>query len=287
MEEKTYIQIALPDGTKLGKYIRLMRGSHRTMAQFAREIGTSASTICRIENGRINRPLTEKMIYAIYNCKVKESNINFEMLMSANGFVNKEIASKQCYLEELKTGYVAESLRRKQIKSIIVSAMIEETGSAIPVAKKATQLTDYFQYAFFMDQPEEALQKMWCFVAFPEECSEKIPPKRLLSYIQGKMANVLLLDAWHAERLDGIKFSFVFCDQMLYTEIVQSLKNAPIKSAMSAILVDTNNKKVLEETWISSIFKEKEYEAFPQIVSKKRQEEEMDYERDCSYDGWF
>lgn len=56
---------------------------------------------------------------------------------------------------------------------------------------------------------------------------------------------------------------------------------------MSAILVDTNNKKVLEETWISSIFKE--YEAFPQIVSKKkRQEEEMDYERDCwSYDGWF
>lgn len=51
------------------------------------------------------------------------------------------------------------------------------------------------------------------------------------------------------------------------------------KSAMSAILVDTNNKKVLEETWISSIFKE--YEAFPQIVSKKRQEEEMDYERDC------
>ena len=68
-------------------------------------------------------------------------------------------------------------------------------------------------------------------------------------------------------------------DQMLYTEIVQSLKNAPIKSAMSAILVDTNNKKVLEETWISSIFKE--YEAFPQIVSKKRQEEEMDYERDC------
>ena len=114
-EEKTYIQIALPDGTKLGKYIRLMRGSHRTMAQFAREIGTSASTICRIENGRINRPLTEKMIYAIYNCKVKESNINFEMLMSANGFVNKEIASKQCYLEELKTGYVAESLRRKQI----------------------------------------------------------------------------------------------------------------------------------------------------------------------------
>lgn len=249
------------------------------MAQFAREIGTSASTICRIENGRINRPLTEKMIYAIYNCKVKESNINFEMLMSANGFVNKEIASKQCYLEELKTGYVAESLRRKQIKSIIVSAMIEETGSAFPVAKKATQLTDYFQYAFFMDQPEEALQKMWCFVAFPEECSEKIPPKRLLSYIQGKMANVLLLDAWHAERLDGIKFSFVFCDQMLYTEIVQSLKNAPIKSAMSAILVDTNNKKVLEETWISSIFKE--CEAFPQIVSKKRQEEEMDYERDC------
>lgn len=123
------------------------------------------------------------------------------------------------------------------------------------------------------------MQKMWCFVAFPEECSEKIPPKRLLSYIQGKMANVLLLDAWHAERLDGIKFSFVFCDQMLYTEIVQSLKNAPIKSAMSAILVDTNNKKVLEETWISSIFKE--YEAFPQIVSKKRQEEEMDYERDC------
>ena len=53
---------------------------------------------------------------------------------------------------------------------------------------------------------------------------------------------------------------------------------------MSAILVDTNNKKVLEETWISSIFKE--YEAFPQIVSKKRQEEEMDYERDCqSYEG--
>ena len=52
--------------------------------------------------------------------------------------------------------------------------------------------------------------------------------------------------------MKNVKVSFVFCDEKLYEYARNQFKGAPIKSAMSVILIEAENETIIEETWISS-----------------------------------
>ena len=85
-----YIQVRTPDIMKIGEYVVKAKGANRTMAQFAEECGIGASTLSRIANGKIRKPLTEEVIRSIYEHRDEESNITLNAFMRLNGFMEKE-----------------------------------------------------------------------------------------------------------------------------------------------------------------------------------------------------
>ena len=60
------------------------------------------------------------------------------------------------------------------------------------------------------------------------------------------------MDAWAPEFLENQKTSFVFDNRTAYEQLIMRFKGAPIKSSVSAILINTKTEEVIEETWMSA-----------------------------------
>mgnify|MGYP004482556737 FL=1 len=252
-----YIQVRTPDIMKIGEYVVKAKGANRTMAQFAEECGIGASTLSRIANGKIRKPLTEEVIRSIYEHRDEESNITLDTFMRLNGFMEKEryergITPEREYArnEDLRN-------RERQMKNAIVMALLDRD---IPVVrgdrstgtiklKSSFGVEAFLDYKFYI---KNAPQEHWCFRTFPQQYRERMPLSFFMDRINAAMTRMFLIDAWEPELLKNVKVSFVFCDEKLYEYARNQFKGAPIKSAMSVILIEAENETIIEETWISS-----------------------------------
>ena len=70
-----YVQVRTPDIMRISEYVIKAKGINRTMAQFAEDCGIGASTLSRIANGKISKPLSEDTVKAIYEHRAPESKI--------------------------------------------------------------------------------------------------------------------------------------------------------------------------------------------------------------------
>ena len=61
-----YVQVRTPDIMRISEYVIKAKGINRTMAQFAEDCGIGASTLSRIANGKISKPLSEDTVKAIF-----------------------------------------------------------------------------------------------------------------------------------------------------------------------------------------------------------------------------
>lgn len=254
-----YVQVRTPDIMRIGEYVVKAKGANRTMAQFAEECDIGASTLSRIANGKIRKPLTEDVIRSIYEHRDEESNLSLEEFLRLNGLMSKEE-------HEQRKNYVShqsqreESINReRQMKNAIVAAMIDRNVPVISGSASAGMergrieapygLTAFFNFAFFV---EDAIPQNWCFATFAHKKEEKFPLAIYKRRIMDSISKVFLIDAWAPDYLKNKKISFVFCDQQLYEAVKKQIEGAPIKSAMSLILIDAENELILEEKWISS-----------------------------------
>ena len=253
-----YVQVRTPDIMRISEYVIKAKGINRTMAQFAEDCGIGASTLSRIANGKISKPLSEDTVKAIYEHRAPESKIDLDMFMLANGMRDKKEHERRASMGPHYSVREESMNRERQAKNAIVAALLERD---VPIVKVPDSLERrradapygmrlYFVFAFYI---EDALQQLWYFDVNTYKTDEHNRPMGFFTdRLNGLFAKTFLVDAWEPDYFENQKTTFIFCDPTIYAYVVNQYKGAPINSAISVILVDTDNEKVVEETWLSN-----------------------------------
>lgn len=94
-EIKQYQQIRTPDYALLANLLNKAKGPERAMAQFAEDTQIGASTLSRIVNLNIKKPLSIDTIVAIYEARAnKEDTYLLESLARATGLFPGDYAER-------------------------------------------------------------------------------------------------------------------------------------------------------------------------------------------------
>ena len=154
-----YVQVRTPDIMRISEYVIKAKGINRTMAQFAEDCGIGASTLSRIANGKISKPLSEDTVKAIYEHRAPESKIDLDMFMLANGMRDKKEHERRASMGPHYSVREESMNRERQAKNAIVAALLERD---VPIVKVPDSLerrrTDapygmrlYFDFAFYIE----------------------------------------------------------------------------------------------------------------------------------------
>ena len=268
MSAEEYVQVRTPDKVEIAHLVNRAKGPNRTMAQFAEECQISASTLSRIVNGKITKPLTYDTILKIFNCReAKDDEFLLRMLISANGMKQKgeHENSMAQYSAYVKRNQMMD--RQTTMKNIVVTELFDR---GIPVVNATKHL-------FRMDENTTAQEifpgrigdmavslndknpseLVWAFYWFPQEPEAegdfKITVHQIVRLTINAIAKLLLVDAWQPEVINGLKTSFVFSNREVFEGFLTTLKDAKLNTEMSALLLDLNKGCVVEERWLPGV----------------------------------
>ena len=258
-----YLQITAPDKDRLSKMLNTCKGTDRTMAQYAEDSGVNASTLSRILNGKITKPLSYEMLVLIYDHKSGNADLSFEQLALANGMKEKEAHEREKSLELFYNDPIDKIERESEAQSIIVNSLLLR-GAMIQIESKPRRFyynsPDYRPSTwgfypmidFVVNIMKSEGRKEWdfyCYAKVLEEVTNEAATELANNIISMKMS-FFLQDSWEPQLLEGIKSSFVLFEEKVFDAFVEQLKKAEIKSEVSAILIDYVHGKVQKEVWI-------------------------------------
>lgn len=282
--DREYVQTRIPDKLRLSELLKKCKGSDRTMAQYAEECGTiSPSTLSRILNGKITKPLTIEFLKTIYDHRDPKADVSFHALCSANGMIDKETLERRSRgdaqrrfdskrdLENNIRSFICNELfdRGVTLKSgyrFLSRGLVGEDGKAQFLPYGIIRKSD-----FMISLPEMKEDAMWAFVICPyteaeNECERdfSFSMERFIERVEPN----LLYDAWGidgkgtADSEHEIKTSFVFCDERYYNTFRKLMEKVVFHTSMTTILVDVKNQSVLCEEWLNSPRKNKHVSLF-------------------------
>lgn len=253
MNRENMIQAYAPDKQKLAELVIKAKGPNRTMAQFATDTGISAPTLSRIANGKINNPLSLDILDKIYTHRCLEADFSFSMLQMANGMVDPQVVERgKGYVERFASIQEQGIALERHAKNAIINAVMDRgvVVQSIPSdfnnRRNETPFGIQLAYDFTLFLPD-APHQLWYFEVV--NGSKRLPAG--MGNVFNRAARLFLLDAWAPEFLVNQKTSFVFEHRAPYEQFILRFKEAPIQSAVSAILIDVSTETVLEETWMS------------------------------------
>lgn len=254
MENNTLVQAYAPDKQKLAELVIRAKGSDRTMAQFSLDTGISAPTLSRIANGKINNPLSQEFLEKIYAARCKDADFTHEVLLIANGMRDSNwVDSGKNYVEHVISMQEQGIALERHAKNAIVNAVIDRgvIVQNIPAdldnRRRETPYGIRLAYDFCLYVPNEEHQ-LWYFDVI--DGSRRTPAGTGNTF--NHASRLFLLDAWMPDFFINQKTSFIFTYRAMYEQFVQRFKGAPIKSAVTAILIQVKTEEVVEETWISA-----------------------------------
>lgn len=264
-QHKDYVQVRTPDKNALADLVMRAKGPDRTMAQFAEACDISASTLSRIVNGKITKPLTLDALVKIcaHHAEGQHGEL-LDQLARVNGMMEKSEYARISTKSNVFAERNADIDRVVNMKNIIINELFDR---GLPVMrpkytyrmKNDTHASSIFPGRlgdFALTLPENGREHIWSFFWFPEvtTADKAQPAKRILRWIMDKLARWFLLDAWEPNSLRNLKTSFVFVDRSLFEGFLEMLHTASLKNEMSAILVDLGNKSVIKEVWLPGEF---------------------------------
>ena len=254
MKHDDIVQTYAPDKQKLAELVIQAKGNKRTMAQFANDTGISAPTLSRIANGRINNPLSKEFLEKIYGEKCDEADYSFDSLLLANGMVKSSVVERgKNFVEQFTSNREQGITLERHAKNAIINAVMDRGITIQSIhpdfdnRKKESPFGIHLSYDFSLNIPSEKYQ-FWYFQVIGG--SRATPPGN--GNIFNYAVRLFLLDAWTPEFLENQKTSFVFENRIMYEQFIMRFKGAPLKSAVSAILINAKTEEVIEETWISA-----------------------------------
>lgn len=287
---KEYVQVRTPDKNAIADLVMRAKGPDRTMAQFAEVCDLSASTLSRIVNGKITKPLTMEAILKIYEHHANGKHEAFlDQLASVNGMMGKEAHERISARSRTFSERNADMDREVKMKNLIMNELFDR---GIPVLrpkytyrmKDGTHASSIFPGRlgdFALTFSENGREHVWSFFWFPEVTIVETasPATRILQSIMRKLACWFLLDAWEPNSLRNLKTSFVFADRTIFEGFLEMLHTASLRNEMSAILVDPDCMAVIKEVWLPGSFDKPDESVFerPKIESLEEFGDETDF----------
>ena len=269
MNYQGYIQAYLPRKEELIKMLKEFKGEGRTMAEFSGVTGISTSTLSRILNGNLVKPLTEKTILAIYNNRSKDANSTLDQFFYANGMIRADKEDPDhISMSDVSRLYKEE----ERAKEIIILTLYrhgfgmrkgkndnEIGGQSIILPRNESEGNDFMIPVDFSVMPDgiEGITQIYYRMCFDSliKPSESISMQKDSSFLSirdvlRKSAEVFLVDAWHPETLDQTVYTWVFASEGEYNSFKGLLSEAKLNSSMTVALVDIENKTIVKEEWL-------------------------------------
>lgn len=262
-EIRNYKQIRTPDYSLLANLVIRAKGPERTMAQFAEVTGIGASTLSRLVNHNIKKPLALDVIIKIYECRANEEDYNLlDALARANGFYPADYAQRVKEHDSMVARRNAHVNREHQMKNALIAG-VAATGCNISVIDRPLLRTENLPSIypsrlgdFILNLSGDTMvgaTRNWSFMTFTQLVEETEPRFDAKYYARRTIQNcseIFLLDAWKPEALQGYKISFAFVDKDILGEFWNAVSIAKVHTEMSLILIDPVTYRVLDEIWI-------------------------------------
>lgn len=258
------VQVAEPNPTDLAEIVKRIVGS-TPLREFGNKAGMSASTLSRIMNGKITKPLNAETLMNIVEStgtSGKEMVDLYEEMAKANGMMSKVIQKKM--LQEMKMEKHQIILRKnvKELMFTILLARLAERGNWVNAQKDDFDLdvqggclkniTEMgIRYDTRMDITHEGEHYTWILWLFPHS-EEDFPrggfnPKSLANQLVRGLSPVFLADSWQPELYVDTKLTFCFADEAVFESFCNVLSGAKLNNRFSAILIDPKELRIFKE----------------------------------------
>ncbi len=265
-EIRGYQQLRTPDYAALANCVNRAKGPNRTMAQFAEDTGISASTLSRIVNMNIKKPMAIDLIIKIFEKRAdQEDEYLLESMARANGLMSQDYAERLQARTSIMARRNDEINRELMMKNAIIAGVV---ACGMPVARvvntpllrkselhplQPSRVGDFV--LMLQDGSNMAGVNQWAFFLFPQlidesEDERRRPAYHNVRYILEKLNSWFVLDAWAPEYMAGMKLSFAFLDTQLFNQFCEAVQKAKLHTEMTILLLDQSNYSVLTEVWI-------------------------------------
>lgn len=270
-ELKDYTQVRTPDYAALANYVNRAKGEKRTMAQFAEDTGIGASTLSRIANMKIQKPLSKEVIVKIYERRANEEDTHLlEALARSNGLASPDYVERVNSKHRNFARRNDEKSRANTMKNAILAGVL---AAGVPILKvldgriasnieeingvPASMVGRPCDFFMALGQNNASMNE-WRVYLYPtvqednEEALYRRPVRMEVHWLMQRISSVFLRDAWLPESLSGVKISFAFADEQLFEGFLDAVSYAKVNNEMTALLLDPNDSyKVIREVWIS------------------------------------
>lgn len=253
-----YIRRYVPNKEMLARLLTAARGSHRTMAEFAKLCGVSPTTFSRITGKNIKKPLTEELIRSIAEHSADPA-ASYDSLMRANGMVSGSDDSDGSTvtekLEEHRLSREIQSILARELfdRGYMIAILQNLHAAALSMQKEKSRFGLSYPSSFgIRTQGYEPL--FWNIIVDPTvltqediDRSRELGSSAHLRASMRKYAPLFLMDAWESDALAQFKNTLVFIDRLTYETFKERLMTVRVNSEMSLLLVDTEQHRIIEE----------------------------------------
>lgn len=251
-----YKQVRTPDKERISKIVLKIKGADRTAADLAESTGLTPAMVSRIMNGKYAKPLTLDVLIKLAGEDVE----TMKELLSANGMISPEQQEKRNQRDVWAVRRNNMMERERNIVSIISNELFERgvlmrklptfLGGMRREETEAKLFTRRIPARFAVEMLDTNKPYKWYFTIISSTFDEGDTEEDIIRCIQmvvDRYSTIFLQDAWEPQTLKGTKISFTFCEKVYYDRFVEVMQDAKLHNRMSAVLVDIEEGKVMEE----------------------------------------
>ena len=252
-----YIQTDEYDATTLARLVKIAMGNDSGRS-FAEKCGTTGATISNITNEKINAPVREVLLKAIYdNASPSATELTQEMLLEANGLRRIQVDSEVLSLDSEKIERGRQFIEKYSGKKIA-----REDASLLEKATREILQNDFLYRGYSLEVTREAtvcaVKGSYRYMAdfcFKTNALEEVGIKAWYFDVMSNFAihsvhkmNTIFASCYLGDLKErGIKLSIVVSNEDTYNKLVKKYADVMIKDYVSFILVDTTERRVVRE----------------------------------------
>ena len=256
-----YVQAYVPDTEELATLLAKAKGDNRSMAEFARACKVKGpSTFSRIVNEKIDKPLSDELLYAIVENAADQQEVTIDKFMRANGKLPKDemAGGKVPTVDNSKQIFETQAETRRLVKEILLQEFYEKghtvllypdllMAGKIPLSRHAMKrLSDFALHL----QGMEPLY--WNFIVdFTDmqhvSLKAKADNTKLLRGSMQRYAQLFLRDAWEPDTMEGFKNTIVFTEEKAFKTFLKMISDVKLNTWMSVMLVDLEKRSLKSE----------------------------------------
>lgn len=278
--KKKYVQDKVPNWDDVCKLVDKAKGPNRTWKKFYEDCDKeiSQATFTRITHKQYKKALKQEMMQLIVDNAAKPTDVTMERMLQANGYVDESDIGRNDNASTSKADEENRLISGRYTRSKIMEIILDE------IEKRGHETAKFSKRFKRFKRDEDAkitshlgfdvMEKQWCgrepkkwflygiddcepfyhmfFIAEYDEMlfsAHKSTDEILFSLIN-RYSAIFMQDAYEPEFSKDLMYSFVFINEETYKLFAEAMDKLKVNNSMSVILVDPNERKVVEEKMV-------------------------------------